>query len=116
NGSYTYAVRAVYADGCESLSYNTVKVAIDFTGIGEKGKKDGIVVYPNPASYELRVTSYELRVTSIEVLDVFGRNMGVKFLSFGGAGVVNISHLPQGIYFMRITTEEGLITKKIVKR
>ena len=116
NGSYTYAVRAVYADGCESLSYNTVKVAIGFTGIGEKEKDDGIVVYPNPTGGDLRIENGELKIENVEIYDVFGRNMGVKFPSFGGAGVVNIAHFPTGIYFLRVQTENGVITRKVVKR
>ena len=84
-------------------------------------------VYPNPTRGEIQVTSYELQVTSVEVFDVFGRNVGIKFPSFGGAGVVkspsfggvrggDISHLPTGIYFLRIQTEIGMITRKIIKR
>ena len=59
DGSYVYFIRALYADGCESLSYNIARIKIQNTGIGEKEKDDGIVVYPNPASGELQVTSYK---------------------------------------------------------
>ena len=118
NGSYTYAVRAVYADGCESLSYNTVKVAIDVTGIGEKEKGDGIVVFPNPTGGKIQVTAGANNyspIQNIEVFDVFGRNMDIKFPSFGGVRGGNISHLPTGMYFLRITTGNGVVTRKVVK-
>ncbi|MCL2511079.1 MAG: M6 family metalloprotease domain-containing protein [Bacteroidales bacterium] len=101
-----------------------------------------IKIYPNPTEGEIQVTSYELRVTSIEIYDVFGRLVttssfghtntttpsfghpskggelvGGKFPSFGGAGVVlNISHLPSGVYFLKIQTENDVITRKIVKK
>ena len=115
DGSYAYHIKAVYADGCESLSYNIAKINIQTVGIAEQEKDDGIVVYPNPASGEIQVTSYELQVTSIEIFDVFGRNMGVKFPSFGGVRGGNISHLPTGMYFLWITTENGVVTRKVVK-
>jgi hypothetical protein len=33
-----------------------------------------------------------------------------------GRSEVDISHLPAGIYFMQITTEKGVVAKKVVKR
>ncbi|MCL2511379.1 MAG: T9SS type A sorting domain-containing protein, partial [Bacteroidales bacterium] len=122
NGSYIYAVRAVYADGCESLSYNTVKVAIDFTGIVEKVGNDGIVVYPNPTGGELTITiagqaRNELGITNVEVFDLMGRTVGTNLRVCPEIETkINIAHLPTGIYFMRITTETDVVTKKIVKQ
>jgi hypothetical protein len=65
DGNYVYFVRAVYADGCESLSYNIAKITINTTSIGEKEKDGRIVVYPNPTSGEIVVSS-EYRVESRE--------------------------------------------------
>jgi len=78
-------------------------------------------VYPNPTTGELQVTSYELQVTGVEVFDVYGRNLtpfpspiwrGVS----EGRGVVNIAHLNPGIYFIKITTEQGEVVKKVLKQ
>ncbi|MDR0207349.1 MAG: T9SS type A sorting domain-containing protein [Bacteroidales bacterium] len=30
--------------------------------------------------------------------------------------VINISNLPNGIYFVMITTEQGRVTKKVIKQ
>jgi len=43
-----------------------------------------------------------------------GLNFKPETLNF--ETVVNISHLPSGIYFVRITTENGVVTRKIIKR
>ena len=82
-----------------------------------------ITVYPNPTMGELRITNYELRIDNIEIFDVYGRKVGAKFPSNvlegwqpQAAGVVlNISHLSTGIYFIKITTKQGVITKKVIK-
>ena len=144
NGKYTYHVRVVYGDGCESLSYNTVKVAVDFTGIGNVTDAGGVLVYPNPTKGEVFVgMPFMASLQNVEVFDLMGRkhesakarkHEGTKenspplFPSFGGAGVVdrwqakpdgvviNISHLPQGMYFVRITTENSVVVRKVVKR
>jgi len=92
-----------------------------------------IKVYPNPTTGELRVTSYELQVTSIEVFDIFGRKVFEQksrkaeeqkdnsplFMEVwqpqADGVVLNISHLSNGIYFLKITTAQGTVTKKVIK-
>ena len=72
-------------------------------------------------SYGFRISGFGLRATGVEVFDIYGRNVGTKL---GGKeerqpesdGVVlDISHLHSGIYFLKITTDQGTIMKKIVK-
>jgi hypothetical protein len=119
NGSYTYHVRVVYADGCESLSYNTVKVAIETEGIRNIDLSN-IRVYPNPTTGELRIENGELRIENIEIFDLIGNLSPIsspvwKEMS-KGRFEVNISHLPPGIYFIRIQTETGVKVKKVIKQ
>jgi len=102
----------------ESVPFSTQPLGIDDNLLGT------VNIFPNPTTGELQVTSYGLQVTNIEVFDVYGRNVGAKFPSNKLEGwqpkadgvVFNISHLQSGLYFVRITTEEGIITKKIVKQ
>jgi len=81
-----------------------------------------ISIYPNPTAGELRIENGELRIMNIQIFDIIGN----KVLSLipsphwrgvsEGRGEVDISHLPAGIYFVQITTEKGVVTKKVVKR
>jgi hypothetical protein len=74
------------------------------------------MIAPNPTTGELRVTSYELRVTSIEVFDVFGRNVSSHHLIPSSSHQINVSHLPSGIYFVRILKENNTFeTHKVIK-
>ena len=60
---------------------------------------------------------------NVEIFDIYGRKVATKFPSNSLEGwqpqadgvVVNISHFPAGIYFVRIQTEKGTVTKKVVK-
>jgi hypothetical protein len=92
-------------------------------------------VYPNPTTGELRITNYELRITSIDVFDVYGRKLleqkaegrkqkensppvipnEVRNLNNNDRVVLDISHFPAGIYFLKIDTDKGEIMKKIMK-
>jgi hypothetical protein len=83
------------------------------TSIEDIQSEKSIGIYPNPTTGELQVTSYELQVTSIEVFDVYGRKQKAESRR---QNVLDISHLQAGIYFVKISTEQGEIIKKIVKQ
>jgi len=86
---------------------------------------DDIYVYPNPTSGELKVSlpnpseggAYKAwEEMNIEVFDVFGRRMSIAHPSLrGGLGGLDLSHLPSGIYFLKIQTETGVVVRKVVK-
>ena len=115
-GTYSVRLKTTNAGGSSTETKKDYIIVAPKTAIAEQGIDAKILIYPNPTDGEIQVTSYELQVTSIEIFDVFGRNAGVKFPSFGGVRGGNISPLPAGIYFIQITTEEGIVTKKIVKQ
>jgi hypothetical protein len=73
-----------------------------------------VVVYPNPTSGALHVTSDALHVTDVEVFDVYGKRHALRVTS--NEMTIDISDLPVGIYFMKIATDKGIITKKIIKK
>jgi hypothetical protein len=84
-------------------------------------------VYPNPTTGELTVYSERYAVCSIEIYDVYGKNLtphtahckpftaSERWLPQADGVVFNISTLPAGVYFVRIQTEQGVVTKKVVK-
>jgi len=60
-------------------------------------------------------------IKNIDIFDVLGRKQKAegrrqKAENGGGSLVVDISHLSSGIYFVRIITEDGVVTKKVVKQ
>ena len=76
-------------------------------------EKNGLSVYPNPTSGELRVTSDELQVTRIEIFDIVGK------MVYGQAyeHTIDISFLPTGLYFLKVyDTNEQVSVIKIIKR
>jgi hypothetical protein len=122
SGSYEYFVVTYYTNGCFSIGINKVTEIIN-AGIKNHHEFDNIVLYPNPTTGVLQVQSSKFKVLDVELIDVFGRNVKVKSSSNSLEGwmakpdgvVVNISHLDAGIYLIKITTEKGTITKKIIK-
>ena len=83
-----------------------------------------ISLFPNPANDKLRIEMSDIRysISDIRLYDVLGREApfnspeGGKLPSFGGAGgglIIDISHLPAGIYIMEIQTEKCVVHKKL---
>ena len=88
-------------------------------GIGNDVETDNypsVQVYPNPTSGELRVESGEWRVENVEIFDVFGRNVSRLISHIPHPFSIDISFLPSGIYFLRITTENGTVMRKVIKK
>jgi len=84
--------------------------------ITTKQLNDNIIIYPNPTMGKLRITNYELLITNIEIFDVFGRSVGATLPIAQNPEInLNISHLPAGVYFMKIITNNGIVMKKVLK-
>ena len=80
-------------------------------------KKEAITVYPNPTTGELSIRNYELGITNIEIYDIYGRKQSSNHLiSKSSNHLINITNFPAGLYFVKITTEAGTITQKVVKK
>ena len=73
-----------------------------------------VVVYPNPTTGALHVTSDALQVTNIEVFDIYGKRHASHVTR--NENIIDISDLQGGIYFVKITTNKGIVTKKIIKK
>ncbi len=81
------------------------------TGIAEfNAFESTTTIYPNPTASQLNISS-EKKIEKIEVYNQLGS------LVYQSTNLINdISVLESGIYFVKITSEEGLVaTKKIIK-
>ncbi len=81
-----------------------------FTGVGVKEVKvnDVLSMYPNPAKkyVTISVPSTEIKIGTIEVLDIVGRSI-VNGKVNSHTYQINTSSFNKGIYFVRITLENG---------
>ena len=85
----------------------------DFTGIGEINNEANISVYPNPFINEINVKVDESSPVNIVLCDALGRiiktTTGVNIL-------IDTKVLPNGVYFLNITSKDGTsTTKKVVE-
>ena len=104
--THEYIVIAIFDDGCEAES-DPLSVTVIWDAIHENGKEAKI--YPNPANDVLHVEGSE--VILVEVYNIMGQsvlNVNENFKS------INIDSLQNGIYFVRLKTNDGEKTVKLV--
>ena len=112
-GKYEYYVITHYTNGCVSDSSNHVKETV---ALGIEKIDDGITIFPNPTSSKIEITNFESRIDNVDVFDVFGRKVSSQYFNISSSHhKIDISELNAGIYFVRLTTKQGIVTKKIIK-
>ena len=113
SGTATLTVKVI--GECDTATRN-ISITAAITppeGIDDYTAKGNIRIYPNPTSGQLRITNYELREnTVIEIFDVYGKKHVSQFTFHNSLIEIDISHLVNGIYFMKMDGK----TVKIVKQ
>jgi len=77
---------------------------------------DDITIYPNPTTGIFVIKNYKTEMGNLELFDVTGRTIETNLYIQPELNNVDISHLPTGIYFIRIKNDNEMIIKKVVKQ
>jgi len=73
-----------------------------------------ITIYPNPVQDELKIENGELKIKNVQIFDLSGKIILHSQLSILHS--ISVANMPQGIYFIRIETDRGIVTKKFIKK
>ena len=112
----TLVVRATIENGKNIGESFTKEFTMNATvGITSAELNNQIVVYPNPTSGKLTMDNGQLTIKSIEIFDVYGRNVTPHTSYLTPLTSYDLTVFPAGIYFLKITTENGIVTKKVLK-
>lgn len=108
---YTYYVKAVYKDGCESIESKRVKINYVPVGVNEAIADDG-QVYPNPCTNRLTVKG---QYSKVSILSITGKLMDSHEMNSSELSI-DMSKYPSGVYFIRCENSEYSVNRKIVKK
>ncbi|MCL2131677.1 MAG: leucine-rich repeat protein [Lentimicrobiaceae bacterium] len=111
-GVYYDTLQTIF--GCDSIIELTLKISNVGIINYELGSMN-YIVYPNPTTGKITVESYKVyKVESVEVYDVVGRkyNVGAKHVLPDDEIVIDISHLANGLYFLKIDGKMVKIAKQ----
>jgi uncharacterized repeat protein (TIGR03803 family) len=83
------------------------------TDVNEISEDETLRIYPTPADNILSVES-SIQATEIKITDILGGEVFRTYSLVQQLLQINVSSLQNGIYFVNIKTNQGLVTKKIV--
>jgi len=115
-GYYYYKIEADNSFTKSDLSsYYDAYVYYVATGINEI-KNTTFSIYPNPVKSELFIKS-DLQIKKVEICDISGRVVETWHAASlqNGLQKLSVSALSQGIYIVKIYTENGLVIRKVMK-
>ena len=116
NVDYVANVVAHCTNGLNSDESNTVTFHTDDVGIVGYLEK-AVSLYPNPATemISVEVSDANIMITGVEVYNVYGQLINT-IVSTENPLRINISGLADGMYYVRVTTDGGVVTKNFVKK
>ena len=109
--SYEVQVIAHCTNGVTSDPSATITLTT--TGINDY-ELNNVVVYPNPTTGMIQIQNSESRIENVEVYDAYGKMLNVVSVNDNTA-VLDLSSYAAGTYFVKIMTENGMVTKRVVK-
>ena len=115
---YNLRVQAICEENNLSEWSNILTATAQGVGIDDH-LLNSITLYPNPANDVVNVECRMNNVQGVEVIDVYGKVVRTVVGANNYSSLptrINVSGLANGMYFVRVTTEEGTVTKTFVKK
>ena len=81
-------------------------------GINEITNEFQVNIFPNPSSGIFTVQSPSSRIRSVDVYSVYGEKVYSQIVN-SKSQIIRLD-LPNGIYFLKVNSEKGSTTKKII--
>jgi hypothetical protein len=112
NAVPTHLAKGDYLDNCKSAA-RTTQQSVELSA--------GISAYPNPFSDMINIEYITIQDGNlrVDIYDVTGKLLSTLFNEFAEAGITYSSgfyaeNIPNGVYFVRMTTLAGVYNQKIV--
>ncbi len=74
--------------------------------------KGNIVVYPNPVKDVLHIDKVDSNDIQVEIYNTAGD----KLVDVRNKNRISVSHLSSGVYFVKVITDKGVYSKKLIKK
>ncbi len=112
--TYEIQVLANCTNGQTSDPSNMITVITRNDGISNYDLESSVNLYPNPTADRVTISAQGM-MESVSMYDVYGKLINMMKVNDTNA-TVDLSSYASGVYFARITTENGVVTKRVVKK
>ena len=112
--STTYEVQVIAHCTNGATSEPSATITLTTVGINDY-ELNNVVVYPNPTNGMVQIQHSEFLIQNVEVYDAYGKMLNVVNVNDNSA-TIDLSDYASGTYFVKIVTENGVVTKRVVKQ
>ncbi|MDD3526781.1 MAG: T9SS type A sorting domain-containing protein, partial [Bacteroidales bacterium] len=85
---------------------------INTVGMDEVNDIGKIFIYPNPANERVQIESTSV-IEKVQLVNIAGQVV-LEETTVGNKKEINTSHLDAGIYFIKVFSQNNVITRKLV--
>ena len=112
---YDVQVMANCDNGMQSAASETIHFTTQPDGVNDYVLESSISVYPNPTNGQFTISNEQFTINSVDVYDVYGKLISTTKVEDTHV-TLDINTYADGVYFARILTDKGVVTKRIVKK
>ena len=119
-GNYTFNFSNVIITNTENIDISSLalengQITVSGTqlSVGDQELERSIQLYPNPVKDILSIKSKAIVISKVGIYSVLGKKINEVKSNFESIGISNLSN---GLYIIRIFSDKGSITKRIIKR
>jgi len=114
----TVSVLVTDQNSCSS-SDETIVHFRDCSGVNENSYLNGFEVFPNPNSgiFTIKLNSLKDQEVIVELISSMGKIIYSEKLTINKgqfSKILNVQHLPNLLYYLRINSKDGIISKKLI--
>ena len=84
--------------------------------VSELEQNNAVSISPNPTSDEFRIKHSFLKITRVNIYNVMGEEVLTQEGIASNELEMDVTNLKTGMYFAEVTTEQGSIRKKVIKK
>lgn len=96
-----------------TVYFDNVAIKGGTVGLSElELESNHVSIFPNPTNGVLNIDS-QLEVTSIQIFNLNGKNV-YSIVNFDSKNSIDLSELDNGFYIIKINSEKGVYTEKII--
>ena len=112
-GTYVVSLTATNGNGSSLIPFSTVITVQSTVGIADL-TQEGIKVFPNPASDLLYLKS-DQTISDVKIFSLLGEEVASSLKRINNS--ISLTHLPAGVYFLKIITQNNQIQiNRLVKQ
>ena len=108
-----YACKFAFAGGSAVTKYISYKIGTSCSSLGvdDQVLQKEITLYPNPATNLLYIQSNTSEILKVDIYNTLGSLVKTTYKS----APINIESLSKGVYLTKITTDKGVVMKRLIK-